>query len=180
MWTRQSAAYKGVHALLMREGAKDFRTGQPYDMTVFFDEDVDIHHIFPQKWCQDHAKPKKVWDSVLNKTPLGYRTNRAIGGVAPSVYMQKLEDGRRTAAGQISEPAISRSSLHSFVASHCIDVDRLRADDFEGFIEARRQALLQLIARATGHAVSGVPMTADDGIDIDEELARDVDNEVVA
>jgi hypothetical protein len=180
MWTRQSAAYKGVHALLMREGAKDFRTGQPYDMTVFFDEDVDIHHIFPQKWCQDQGKPKKVWDSVLNKTPLGYRTNRAIGGVAPSVYMQKLEDGRRTAAGQISEPAISRSSLHGFVGSHCIEVERLRADDFEGFIEARRQALLQLIARATGNAVSGVPMAADDGIDIDEELARDIDNEAVA
>lgn len=180
MFTRLSAAYKGVHALLMREGAKDFRTGQPYDMAVFFDEDVDIHHIFPQKWCQEHGKDKKIWDSVLNKTPLGYRTNRSIGGVAPSIYLQKLEDGLRTTAGQVITPAIARESLHRFVGSHGIDAERLRADDFEGFIEERRRALLELIARATGHAVSGAPMTADDGVEIDETLARDTDNVAVA
>ena len=45
--TRLSAAYKGVHALLMRCGAEDFRSGQPFDQTVFFDENVDIHHVFP-------------------------------------------------------------------------------------------------------------------------------------
>ena len=46
--TRLSAAYKGVHALLMRCGAEDFRSGQPFDQAVFFDENVDIHHIFPR------------------------------------------------------------------------------------------------------------------------------------
>src|SRR5690606_4034416 len=30
MRTRVSAAYKGIHALLMQEGAKDFRTGQTF------------------------------------------------------------------------------------------------------------------------------------------------------
>ncbi|HWB16361.1 MAG TPA: DUF262 domain-containing protein [Vicinamibacterales bacterium] len=180
MWTRQSAAYKGIHALLMREGAKDFRTGQPYDMAVFFDEDVDIHHIFPQKWCQDHKKDKKIWDSVINKTPLGYRTNRAIGGAAPSAYLQKLEDGRRATDGRVLEPGIDRHDLNTFVASHCIDVRCLRSDDFEAFIESRRVALLQLISHATGNTVSGAPMTADDGIDLDEQLARDSDNEAVA
>jgi hypothetical protein len=180
MWTRQSAAYKGIHALLMRTGARDFRTGQPYDMAVFFDEDVDIHHIFPQKWCQDHKKDRKIWDSVLNKTPLGYRTNRAIGGVAPSIYMQRLEDGRRNAGGRIVEPSIDRHDLDTFVASHCVDVDYLRADDFEAFIEARRHALLQLIARATGQAANQAPMSPDDGVDIEETLARDLDDEVIA
>jgi hypothetical protein len=32
--TRLSAAYKGVHALLMRCGAEDFRSGQPFDQMV--------------------------------------------------------------------------------------------------------------------------------------------------
>ncbi len=31
----QSAAYKGVNALLMRSGAADFRSGQDYDHAVF-------------------------------------------------------------------------------------------------------------------------------------------------
>jgi hypothetical protein len=84
MRSRLSAAYKGIHALLMHEGAKDFRTGQTFDQTVFFDEDVDIHHIFPQDWCGRQSIEPKVYDSIINKTPLSYRTNRRIGGVAPS------------------------------------------------------------------------------------------------
>ena len=48
MRMRLSAAYKGVNALLMKEGAQDFRSGQKFDHTVFFGENVDIHHIFPQ------------------------------------------------------------------------------------------------------------------------------------
>lgn len=180
MWTRQSAAYKGIHALLMRQGARDFRTGQPYDMAVFFDEAVDIHHIFPQAWCHTHGKDKKVWDCVINKTPLGYRTNRILGGVAPSSYLHRLREGRRNASGQVTEPSIAPEALRGYVSSHCIDVERLEADDFEAFIDARRQALLCLIAEATGHAVSAAPVTADDGVDLDEQLARDSENEAVA
>lgn len=84
MRTRLSAAYKGIHALLMREGARDFRSGQKFDDTVFFDEAVDIHHIFPRAWCVAQHIPEKVFDNVINKTPLSYRTNPIIGGTAPS------------------------------------------------------------------------------------------------
>ncbi len=31
---RLSAAYKGINALLMKEGAQDFRSGQKFDHTV--------------------------------------------------------------------------------------------------------------------------------------------------
>lgn len=47
--TRNSAAYKGLYALLMRDGGRDFRTGEPIDAQTFFDDKVDIHHIFPEK-----------------------------------------------------------------------------------------------------------------------------------
>ena len=52
MRMRLSAAYKGVNALLMNDGAQDLRSGQKFDHTVFFGENVDIHHIFPKKWCE--------------------------------------------------------------------------------------------------------------------------------
>ncbi len=55
MRMRLSAAYKGVNALLMKEGATDFRSGQKFDHTVFFGENVDIHHIFPQDWCKSQG-----------------------------------------------------------------------------------------------------------------------------
>ena len=90
MRMRLSAAYKGVNALLMREGAQDFRSGQKFDHTIFFGENVDIHHIFPRDWCKKNGIKPDVYDSIINKTPLSYRTNRTIGGLAPSEYLEKL------------------------------------------------------------------------------------------
>jgi hypothetical protein len=69
MRMRLSAAYKGVNALLMKEGAADFRSGQKFDHTVFFGENVDIHHIFPQDWCKKNSIPQQEYDSIINKTP---------------------------------------------------------------------------------------------------------------
>ena len=84
MRMRLSAAYKGVNALLMKDGAQDFRSGQKFDQAVFFGENVDIHHIFPQDWCKKHGIKASVFDSIINKTPLSYRTNRIVGGISPS------------------------------------------------------------------------------------------------
>lgn len=173
MRTRLSAAYKGIHALLMREGARDFRSGQEFDQTIFFDEAVDIHHIFPQKWCKDNGIDEREFDTVINKTPLSYRTNRIIGGVAPSIYLGRLEKGRRDGSGTIADPPIPPATLDMHLESHCIDVDAIRADDFEDFMAKRRSALLQLIAAATGHAIDGAA-DAEEGIDIDEDVSRDL------
>lgn len=93
MRMRLSAAYKGMNALLMKEGAQDFRSGQKFDHAVFFGENVDIHHIFPQDWCKRNSIKPAVFDSIINKTPLSYRTNRIVGGVAPSRYLAALEKG---------------------------------------------------------------------------------------
>jgi hypothetical protein len=144
MRMRLSAAYKGVNALLMREGALDFRSGQKFDHTVFFGENVDIHHIFPQEWCKSRGISPKVYDSIINKTPLSYKTNRIIGGVAPSEYIRKLEKGNENA------PPIDPARLDSFLESHLIDPALLRADDFEAFMTSRQKRLLTLIEHATG------------------------------
>ncbi len=70
MRMRLSAAYKGVNALLMKEGAQDFRSGQKFDHTIFFGENVDIHHIFPKAWCEAKGIKPAIFDSIVNKTPL--------------------------------------------------------------------------------------------------------------
>ena len=36
MTSRLSAAYKGIHALLMNKGARDFRSGQPFNQATYF------------------------------------------------------------------------------------------------------------------------------------------------
>lgn len=147
MRMRLSAAYKGVNALLMNVGAIDWRSGQKFDDAVFFDETVDIHHIFPKKRCEEHAKKPDEYDSIINKTPLSSRTNRIIGGVAPSEYLAKL------ATGGAEAPAIDPTILDGYLRSHLIDPVRLRADDFGTFIEDRQSLLLGLIEEATGQKI---------------------------
>jgi hypothetical protein len=150
LWTmrmRLSAAYKGVNALLMKRNARDFRTGQEYIDTVFFEENVDIHHIFPQAWCKQQGIERSVYDSVVNKTALTARTNRVIGGDAPSRYLARIEDELDDAGPS------DNSALDDILGTHMIDAGRLRADDFEGFMQQRHEALLRLIEEATGQRV---------------------------
>lgn len=158
--TRLSAAYKGIHALLMAEGARDLRSGQHFKDTVFFDEYVDIHHIFPQDWCKKQKIEPKVFDTVINKSPLSYKTNRILGGVAPSVYLERLE------AGGKETPPIARDALDQYLASHAMDPDLLRADDFAGFMADREARLLAMISKATGHAITRADAAPEEGEDV--------------
>ncbi len=144
MRMRLSAAYKGVNALLMQTGAQDWRSGQKFDHAVFFGENVDIHHIFPQEWCKSEKIKPAVFDSIINKTPLSFRTNRAIGGVAPAQYLLQLE------AGNAQIPAIERDRLDAFLRSHLVNPDLLRKDDFNAFMHDRQKRLLALIENAMG------------------------------
>jgi hypothetical protein len=169
LYTRNSAAYKGINALLMREGAKDFRTGQPFDATVFFDENVDIHHVFPQAWCKQRDLPKARWDSIVNKTPLSYRTNRIIGGVAPSAYLAKLEDGTK------KDPAIPRPDLDGYLATHCIPIEALRTDDFDAFMQGRQRKLMELVCHATGQPVPAEMAPPMDDEDTDQAIEAQLD-----
>ncbi len=146
MRMRLSAAYKGVNALLMKEGAHDFRSGQKFDHIVFFGENVDIHHIFPKKWCEDKKIKPEVYDSIINKTPLSYRTNRIIGGGAPSMYISRLE------SGNAETPPILPQNLDRYLTSHLISPALLRSNDFQSFMEDRQARLLKLIEQATGQA----------------------------
>lgn len=162
MRMRLSAAYKGVNALLMKKGAQDFRSGQKFDHTVFFGESVDIHHIFPQDWCRKQSIKPAEYDSIINKTPLSFRTNRIIGGIAPSEYLAKLEKGDK------QTPAIDQKHLDAYLRSHLIDPDILRSNNFDTFMVDRQKQLLRLIEQATGKtAYTGE--TLEEGVDVEDD-----------
>lgn len=121
--TKNSAAYKGISTLLLNEGGLDFKSGEPIDVQLYFDSKIDIHHIFPQKYCKDNSYKPDVYNSIVNKTPLSARTNRIIQGVAPSVYLQKLQ----------KEYGLSTERLDEILKSHLVDPNHLRSDDFVSF-----------------------------------------------
>lgn len=93
--TRNGAAYKGVMALILGEGARDFISGSKMDFTNFISDAVDIHHIFPKKYCESKVYDWRKFNSIVNKTPITSRTNRTIGGDAPSKYLKAIEKSRQ-------------------------------------------------------------------------------------
>ncbi len=140
---RRAAAYKGFHALLMRRGCPDFVTGQGFDVMSLWQEPIDVHHIFPEKWCNDRGKSPDDYNSIINKTPLSASTNREIGGDAPSVYLARLEQ----------KHGIAADALDAILRRHQIDPVLLRGDDFEGFFADRKAKLAALAAEAMGRPV---------------------------
>ncbi|MBL0196976.1 MAG: DUF262 domain-containing protein [Myxococcales bacterium] len=145
MQTRLSAAYKGVMALLLDLGARDFRNGDPLDITNYYDVAVDIHHIFPRAHCEKMGYERDRWNSVINKSPITAKANRTIGGHKPSTYLASLE----------REGSIDARGLDELLPTHAIAPHLLRADDFDGFIRDRASRLLDLIEDAMGKPVEG-------------------------
>lgn len=142
--TRLSAAYKGLMVLLMQVGSQDFISGDPMELTTYFDLQVDIHHIFPRAYCERQQLPRAKWNSVVNKAPITGRSNRTIGGRAPSDYLSAIMKNN-----------VSPQRLDEILVSHRIEPAILKADDFDKFIWDRALKLLDLIERATGKQVSG-------------------------
>ncbi|MCK2214066.1 DUF262 domain-containing protein [Actinomadura sp. ATCC 31491] len=141
--TRNAAAYKGIYALVLAQGAKDWMYDKALDKIQYVDLAVDIHHIFPSKWCLDHDIDPSRRESIVNKTPLSAETNRAIGGVAPSAYLPKIE----------KRAGVSSTQLDTLVGTHLVDAAELRGDNFDVFFNKRLQKLATLIENATGKPV---------------------------
>src|SRR5690606_28375296 len=104
------------------------------------DVKLDIHHIFPKKWCEARDMPARAYDSIINKTAISYKANRMIGGSAPSEYLAHIQ--RHT------QVQLSDDEMDAILRSHAIDPALLRADSFAAFYKARKAALLVLVERA--------------------------------
>lgn len=165
--TRLSAAYKGVYALLLREGGVDWMTGDESSIQNYFDERVDVHHIFPQKWCNEHGIEPARCDSIVNKTPLTAKTNRSIGGKAPSLYLADIVDGPRGSDG------VKRTDLDAFVRTHLVDPAYLWSDDFDSHFASRTAALLQAIREVMGKETDAETKGEPEDAPTDYELVQE-------
>lgn len=142
--TRNSAAYKGIMALVYRESCRDFMKGTTIDIVKSMDESPDIHHIFPEAYCISMGYPKEKWNSIVNKTPLLPESNRQIGGEAPSKYSQKI----------IKRAQIDEAQLKMRVESHLVNYDYFIKDDFNNYFVERAKAILKVIELAMGKNIA--------------------------
>jgi hypothetical protein len=159
--SRTSAAYRGLYVLLQREGAMDFFWKA---RMVDIDRDerkIDIHHIFPRKWCEDLKISPKVFNSIINKTAISYKANRMIGGKAPSKYLAQIQ--------QHVQVQMHDASMNKVLESHLIDPDALREDRFEHFYQSRKAALLALVSTSMGKAIAPVSEQVQEDFEDEEE-----------
>ena len=160
--TRNSAAYKGINVLIQRNGACDiFWKTKISDLREdqWDEQMLDIHHIFPVKWCENNGIHAKRYNSILNKTPISYKANRKIGGKAPSEYLKDLQEEKNV--------QLENDEMNALLETHKISPEALRLNDFEMFIEKRRHALAEEISKVIGKSVN---------FDVDSSTEKDDDD----
>lgn len=142
--TRNSAAYKGIMALVYRESCRDFIKGTTMDIVKSMDESPDIHHIFPEAYCIQRGHSKERWNSIVNKTPLLPESNRQIGGEAPSKYSKKI----------MKKADIDETQYRIRVESHLVNYEAFINDDFDTYFVDRAKAIMKVIENAMGKAIA--------------------------
>lgn len=156
--TRNSAAYKGIYALLMADDTKDWLSATKIDLSTYFSESIDIHHIFPVAWCEKHGIKKDDYNCIINKTPLSSRTNRIVSGDAPSKYLKRIQ----------KHAGVDDEEFHEILKSHVLSPEFLYADDFETFFNDRKEKILQRIEKAMNKPIAREEIQLEEGVYIAE------------
>jgi hypothetical protein len=143
--TRNSAAYKGLQALIIKQGAVDW-SHPDEQMTGQFvvGQSVAIRQVFPAGWLSRHGGNRGRPDSIVNKTPMSHTAGRRMTG-APSAYLDVLA----------RETGTPDEWFDDIVGTHLVDPATLRADDFDAFYADRSERLLDLVESTTGKPVFG-------------------------
>ena len=81
--------------------------------------------------------PESGWFSI-EKTSLSGRTNRIVGGEAPSKYLVRLQ----------KHAGVSDEEFQDILKSHVLSPEFLYADDFVSFFNDRKARILQRIEKA--------------------------------
>jgi hypothetical protein len=126
--------------LLMVSGlnAQDFYGGSAMFSKGRLQPSVDVHHIFPKQFLKDTGVPENQWDLVANLTFLLSSTNKSVKALAPSLYLQRIEQN------------LPVKQLDSLLRRHLISGQALQAmrnDNYSDFRTARA-ATVALFAEA--------------------------------
>lgn len=136
--TEDSGVYRGLFALLMARGARDWRTGKPFTEDTAAELHPRFHTVFPPVFCASIGADPLVAVSVLNRTPMGQRTEVVIENNEPKRYLPRLQ----------SKSLLDDAEFDQVIEGHEIAPADLINSDWEGFIAYRRNRFISLIEYA--------------------------------
>lgn len=149
--TNLKALYRGVMALTVRHGARDFHVWKGITADSMAAESIDSHHVFPQQWLKTHASGVDAGlsaDLILNRALIDRTTNQSIGGKnPPSVYLELVKE-------ELGGPR-----LNQVLKSQLLPTGKhagLWTDEYQKYILARRKLVADAIAVVTGDGTGPV------------------------
>jgi len=163
--SRNSAAYKGIYALLLADGAKDWLSATKIDFSNYFSESIDIHHIFPVAWCKKNSIHKNSYNSIINKTPLSSRTNRIVSGDAPGKYLKRIQ----------KKAGIKDEEFKDILKTHVLSLEYMYSDDFTGFFNDRKERILQKIEKAMNKRIPRGEEQMEEGVFLGDEQDEEME-----
>ena len=141
--TAESGVYRGLYALLMARGALDWRTGKPFTRETIGELLPRFHTVFPREFCLAAGADEELADSVLNRTPMGRRTDVVMENNEPKRYLPRLQ----------SKSLMDDAEFDAMLRGHEIRPADLLNSDWEGFITYRREHFVGIIEYALDKAV---------------------------
>ena len=133
-----SAIYKGIMCLIAKKGALDFVQNDPPDYSKLED-----HHIFPKSKAEKYNAKGTNINSILNRTLIFEKTNRWITNTDPSDYLSEIMTKQN-----IDEKEMRRRLETHLISSEAFDC--MLKNDFEGFIKARKDTVIEEMNNMTG------------------------------
>jgi hypothetical protein len=140
---KRKALYRGLMALTLSQGAKDFHTAQKLTPARIRDDKIDAHHVFPRKCFDEGVDVQGLSpELILNRALIDASTNRRIGKRRPSIYLAEIEE------------ELTAARLKEILDSHLIDQDPMRSDSYRDYITERLALVVDAIERLTGKTIS--------------------------
>lgn len=133
-----SGVARGLFALLMARGARDWRTGKPFVAESYAELQPRFDTVFPAEFCSRIGAEAGASASVLNRTPMGRRTEMVIEGNEPKRYLPRLQ----------SKSLLDDAEFDAVIEGHEIDPTYLLGSKWEAFLEDRQRRFIGLIEYA--------------------------------
>lgn len=137
---RQRAVYRGVIALILRNGAQDFHKGGRITAGMMHQQKIEDHHLFPQAYLAENRPDinTTLRDCVLNRTLIDKDTNARIGKRVPYDYLSEIKE------------AVGVDYLSDTLKSHLLP-ESLSSwkDPFESFLDERQKLITQQLWEVT-------------------------------
>jgi len=136
-----SAIYKGIFCILVRNGAQDFTTFEDPIYTSLED-----HHIVPKSWGIKNGVNEI--NTILNRTPISDNTNKkVILDKLPNKYLKTILQNNK------NESSVREMLLTHFISSEILDI-LMREDfgpkDFSEYIALRKKLIINYIGKLIG------------------------------